>query len=246
VPGFCGNWSAIAHDQEGVVHAIPLRCRSWGCPVCAGRNKRRLRQRLDGAEAYSLITLTCNPARFNHPNSAFRGMSHAIDTLIKRVRHKYPHAKVEYFLVWERTKAGWPHCHIVFNGPYLPQRWLSHAWKEIIGAPIVDVRRISSHNELVSYVSKYLSKDPQVPTPMKRYRSSRGFFAHLVAPPPGVDAEKLRWSLEPCDTLKLGQQLSRRGYSCRMTSDSSLTAYPKGHPDAPITDCFASWLAVSR
>jgi len=246
MPAFCGAWSAVATDEEGVIHAVPLRCRSWGCPVCAARNKQRLKSRLSQADAYSLITLTANPAHHTSPTAAFRAMSHSIDTLIKRVRRKWCQATVEYFVIWERTKLGWPHCHIIFNGPYMPQSWLSANWDSLTHAPIVDIRRVHSHAELTSYVAKYLAKDPQVPSPMKRYRCSHGFFTHLTAPPPGSNPAKLTWHLEPTSTLDLGAHLSRKGYTCRLHPDESVTAWPRGHPQAPLMDSFTLRLADVR
>lgn len=172
----CKQWtlklSFADHHQ-----LIPLRCKSWRCPECAPINRRRLNRRLADTRPTHLITLTCRPASFSCPYEAFRHLSAALPNLVKRLKRQFPALDLQYLLVWERGKSGWPHIHLVARTSFLPQRVLSRHWRELTGAPVVDIRRISDHRGAVHYVAKYLTKGPGCPSPMHAFRTSRGFWA---------------------------------------------------------------------
>ena len=175
MPNYCGQWTRVGTTPTETI-IIPIRCRSWACPTCGPRNKRKLLRRMRDAPATTLITLTCNPRSYTSPDSAFRHLSQQLPHLIKRIRRRFPSSGFQYVLIWERTKRGWPHAHLLCRTSFLPQRWVSRAWGDLTGAPIVDVRAISRQDGAVRYVAKYLAKDPQAPDNMKRYRASQAFF----------------------------------------------------------------------
>lgn len=119
------------------------------------------------------MTLTCNPARHESPEAGFQAMTTAVTRLFKRLRRRYPHSEIQYALVWETTKSGWPHAHMLLRAPFIPQARLSSIWADLTGAPIVDIRPVRTQGQAVAYVSKYLTKDPSVPFGFRRYRFSR-------------------------------------------------------------------------
>jgi hypothetical protein len=55
---------------------------------------------------------------------------------------------------------------------------------ELIGAPIVDIRRVKSTDAAANYVAKYVGKQPHHFATCKRYWSTRDFCLH-----PKVDDE---------------------------------------------------------
>lgn len=175
MPLYCGTWTRIGQAENHTV-LLPIRCRSWACPTCGPANRRRLLRRLRSSNVSTLITLTANPSSSSCPDEAFSLLSQAIPHLVKRIKRQFPSAPFEYVLIWERTKQGWPHAHILARSCYLPQRWVSRQWAELVGARIVDIRTVRSVGGAVHYVSKYLSKDPYAPYGMKRWRTSRAFF----------------------------------------------------------------------
>lgn len=182
--------------------------------------------------ATTLMTLTCNPARHPHVDDAFARTSLAVNQLFKRIRRRWPDSRIEYFLVWERTKKGWPHAHLLLRAPFIPQGWLSGVWNELTGAPIVDIRAVHTPGEVVAYIAKYLSKDPRAPVGMKRYRSSRRFF-NAVLPHHGADDVKVRyWRVmhDPADVV--ARDLSQSGMPVKAHPDGSFTAFPPSHPGA--------------
>lgn len=155
---------------------IPLRCKCWGCPSCAQTNKRRLLRRLKDTHVTHLITLTCRPSVFSSPYEAFAHLSAAIPNLVKRLLRQFPAAAFQYLVVWETTKAGWPHAHLLARTSYLPQRALSRHWRELTGAPVVDIRRVNDHRGPAHYLAKYLTKTLDAPRGLRRFRTSRAFW----------------------------------------------------------------------
>jgi len=223
VPGYCGAWSAV-QEEDGTYTAVPLRCRSWACPRCAPLLRRRLVKALEGVEAHRFITLTCNPARHRAPADAYRTMSLALSHLVKRIRRLHPHARFEYFAVWEATKAGWPHLHMAARGASLPQRWLSGQWRELTGAAVVDIRRVQHADQLATYLAKELAKAPTAPAGMKRFRCSRAFLqgqrlTSWLRPPTGS-----KWQVVPVDTACQADVWRAQGKVVYVHHDGTVTA----------------------
>ncbi len=235
----CGAWSVIAEGDDGETIVHPLACRSWNCPRCRKRNKRVLLYRLGSAKVTTLLTLTTNPAAHQSRDDAFRAGSLAVNRLFKRIRRRWPGARVEYFLIWERTTKGWPHAHLLLQAPFIPQRWLSHTWRRLTGARVVDIRPVHTNQGITSYLTKYLAKDPYVPRGMKRYRHSRRFFDYLLSQVPGGDGPSHTWRVVHQSPEELAFYLSRTGHTVRLDPDGSFVAWPNGHPHAPALDSVA-------
>lgn len=101
----------------------------------------------------TFITLTAR--EHLHP----RVIKKFAQSLFKRVSRKYPSLSVVWRL--EFQKRGAPHLHCVcFNAPWIDRMWLVAAWGELVGQvnPVVDIRRVKSSRQLISYVSKYVAK----------------------------------------------------------------------------------------
>lgn len=77
--------------------------------------------------------------------------------LRKRIEHAFGFLPQYWSL---RTNEGYGVLHIVFKGGFIPQSWLSDAWRSIHGASIVDIRVLrGSPRRLASYlVANYLCR----------------------------------------------------------------------------------------
>jgi len=76
--------------------------------------------------------------------------------LVARIRRNFP--RLEYCAAIELTKRGTPHLHVLTRGDYIPQTWLSTAWKDLTGSYIVHIRKIDQVAGAVLEVTKYLTK----------------------------------------------------------------------------------------
>lgn len=179
---FCSEWSLVKADFP---HAeiIPLRCRCWTCQHCAPNRKARLRHEGRAGSPNIFITLTSPYDPQGSPDQAARDLAHAWRTVRAQYLRRHGKNSLPFLAVFEKTKKGWPHIHIIGRCSWLDQAWLSNKMHALIGAPIVDVRRVTDRGKVVKYITKYLSKDPHRFSTVKRYWKSRDY----VAPTPHED-----------------------------------------------------------
>lgn len=188
----CGGWSLVRHAADGS-HAITLWCRSWRCPDCFPRRMAALKKQAAAGNPSTFLTLTVNPMLGGTVEERAQQLSDALKVLIKRARRKFRKSRIEYFAVFEETRKGEPHLHILLRAPYLPQRWLSAVMNELISSPIVDIRRIHGRRQVVNYIAKYVSKGPRAFGTMKRYWASQGYDPRESGPERVADEFGSRW-----------------------------------------------------
>lgn len=80
-----------------------------------------------------------------------------------------------FIAVFEATKLGWPHLHILMRSRFIPQWWLATEMSELTGAHIVRIERLKSARQGAIYVAKYLGKNPHRFGTTKRYWRSRDY-----------------------------------------------------------------------
>lgn len=170
----CGGWSLVKLELH-VAKAITLWCRSWTCPDCAPFRIGGLKKMAVNGQPTTFLTLTVNPAHGQSPDHRAQELSDALKIMIKRARRKFTKAPIEYLAVFEETKKGEPHLHILMRAPFIPQKWLSDTMKELIDAPVVDIRAVGKAINAARYVAKYVGKGPKPFAAMKRYWSTKGY-----------------------------------------------------------------------
>lgn len=136
----------------------------------------------------------------------------------------HPGARFEYFLVWELTKAGWPHAHILLVADRVAKRWLSQTWRELTGSYIVDLQPISSPEHAAHYLTKYLTKDPQVPAGYRRWHRSKAFFQTHLEPPIFKSPTIGKWQLQPSSTRTQALLWFNDGYAIFQKPDGMYEA----------------------
>ncbi|HVT26071.1 MAG TPA: hypothetical protein VHD95_15705 [Rhizomicrobium sp.] len=123
---------------------------------------------------------------------------------MKRARRKFTKEPLEYLAIFEATKKGEPHLHILMRAPYIPQKWISQCMDELIEAPIVDIRRVGSAKNAAAYVAKYVGKGPKPFASLKRYWSSKNYQVDNKRPPKSDDPWGRGWRVwkEPLIVLR--------------------------------------------
>lgn len=173
----CSRIGTIVKQQAGSVKAIKVTCRSWGCPDCAPGRRRQLMLQAKEGEPERFITLTVNPHWFNSPEERAAKLVHAWRLIRRRFLKLKPNNQCEFLAVFEKTKLGEPHLHIVQRGSFMPQGWLSRQLEELIGAKIVDIRYIRDRKKVMFYVTKYIGKAAQQFASLKRYWRSKRYLS---------------------------------------------------------------------
>lgn len=185
----CEEWTLAKREGQYVTY-YPLRCRSWHCELCAPRRKSQLIDEALAGKPDLFITLTVNPDRFDTPDARAQALVKAWRTVRRRWKKANNNDNIPCFCVLEATKRGEPHLHIAARCRWLDQKWLSTQMHELIGAPIVDVRRIRRRDKAAAYLCKYIGKAPQRFAGTKRYWKTRDYKTedHVDdGPPPILD-----------------------------------------------------------
>lgn len=156
-------------------HASLLRCKRWSCELCNPYNHRRIKRAAREGQPTTFLTLTVNPARYETQDEAARDLKNAWLNLRRRMQKSFAMDRPPFIAIFERTKQGWPHLHILMRCRFISQRWFSAAMNELIGAPIVDVRFIQDTGRVAAYVAKYISKAPEAFAHCKRWWRSKDY-----------------------------------------------------------------------
>jgi len=164
----CGE-GALVNVGVNRLRATVLRCRSWTCEWCSYDRRRQLTAQAIDGNPNTFITLTVDPSRFQTPLNRARELVIAWRHVVKRAKKEYGYRSIPYLCVFEATKRGEPHLHILCRVPWIKQKWLSKQMVELIGAPIVDIRRITNSSMVAGYVAKYVGKAPHKFGTCKRY-----------------------------------------------------------------------------
>lgn len=200
----------LSHHQ--VVRPLPARCNRWSCSTCGPRKARRLRKRLERTRPSRLVTLTLRPDPSLTPKEHLALANRAWSILWRRLRRKHGPKAVGYAKIVELTRAGTPHLHIIVSCPFIEQRWLSAAWRELTGSYIVDVRKVSRRRGIAGYLTAYLTKALEVPPGMRKWSAARSYVPAEPAPPlePGELAPSGHWMR--LSALKVAATYLQAGY----------------------------------
>lgn len=170
----CSEALLVNHDDnEG--HATVLRCKRWSCELCNPFNHRRIKRAAREGQPTTFLTLTVNPARYSTPDEAARDLKGAWVNMRRAMERDWQVKRPPFIAIFEATKRGWPHLHILMRCRFIPQRWFSDTMRRLIGAPIVDVRFIDNVGRVAAYVAKYISKAPEAFAKCKRWWRSHDY-----------------------------------------------------------------------
>lgn len=164
----CGETSFISHQGHDLVVAR-FRCKSWTCPHCAPKRLKRLAKEAYLGRPTKFLTLTARAHDGWTPDEAAASLVESWKRMREAIQERFNTGIIPFIAVFERHKSGWPHLHILFRGPYIPQRWISRYMARRIDSPIVDIRAIKSRKRAAAYVAKYISKAPDQFRGRKRY-----------------------------------------------------------------------------
>ncbi len=177
---FCSDWSLVKTDPHQAT-IIPLRCRCWTCPECAPHRKARLIHEAKNGRPNVFITLTVRRRAHWPADYAARRLAAAWRIVRAEFLRKHGPGTLPFLCVFEKTKKGYPHLHIVARCKWIEQKWLSNRMKALIDSPVVDVRRVYGTDLVEHYISKYISKDPTRFDGTKRYWRSQDYLDPIRA-----------------------------------------------------------------
>jgi len=177
---FCG-YDTLEGANHTDVEGHPMRCKRWTCELCQPLRCAQLRELASSGKPNVFITLTASDECGDDPDQIARGLVRAWRDIIQRGRREGRWTKPQYLCVFEETRRHRPHLHILWRGPYIPQKWLSERMDQYMASPIVYVEAVRNRARAASYVAKYVSKAPWRWKGTKRYWRSMKWRLHEVA-----------------------------------------------------------------
>lgn len=191
---FCQEWSLVKRLHPNL-KVIPLYCHCWTCDTCRPHRKARLIFEAKRGAPHIFITLTSRYRSGHSPAAAARDLSHAWGKVRAEYIRSHGRGSLPFLAVFEATKRGWPHLHIVARARWIGQRWLSRRMAALIGAPIVWIEPIDSARKIANYVAKYIGKDPHRFAGTKRYWRSLDYLDPKSDTDEAVDAPGAVWQV---------------------------------------------------
>lgn len=210
----CGEASLVNLGiDEG--RAVTLRCRAWTCELCQPDRHRQLIALAQSGRPSTFITLTVNPARGGTPAERARSLADAWRVVVKRAKKHYAYDEIPYFCVFEATKRGEPHLHILARVRWIDQKWLSAQMQDLIGAPIVDIRQVKSKKHIAFYIAKYVGKAPHHFGTCKRYWTTRNWEVNPYEPEPVKGHWSKVWEIRSTTLEEQESAWEVLGWQCR-------------------------------
>jgi len=166
----------LVKNERHQISLYPLRCRCWTCPDCHAARTARLCAEAKQGTPNTFITLTSRRRPEWTAAQAARKLAWAWRIIRAEYLREHGKHSMPFLCVFEKTKRGWPHLHIVARCKWLNQKWLSKRMKQLTDSPIVDVRRVGGAGKVSRYITKYIGKDPYRFPGTKRYWRSQDYL----------------------------------------------------------------------
>jgi len=217
--------------QEGQTLSISrLKCKNWFCPRCGPKRKRQLQWLAKNGQPNKFITLTASPASGTTPKEKARRLKEAWKKLRRKAAKKWNGATIQFLCVFEQTKQGNPHLHILARSKYIPQNWISNEMMRLTKSPIVDVRKIRNTHHAAFYVTKYLSKAPHRFPGCKRYWRSQLWKKPSENQPEQLTPTRAFYYLVPQSPHKCIPTLIKKGFTLTEFAEPYQLIWVKANP----------------
>lgn len=130
---------------------------------------KRLIAEIVGGEPTLFLTITWHVRPGWTPEHAARRLSHAWAKYVALHNRTHGPRSLQYFVVVEATKQGWPHLHIAIRAPWISIRKLRAFLAKETASPVLKLIKLDRIHRVAAYLAKYLGKGPRQFGTCKRY-----------------------------------------------------------------------------
>lgn len=226
----CGEASLVNRGHDGL-RAVSLRCRAWTCDLCHEARRKQLVALALSGKPTTFITLTVNPAWGSSPYQRAHALADAWRVIVRLAKTKYGIKKLPYLCVFEATKNGEPHLHILCRVKWISHGWLRDQMARLMDAPIVDVQRVRNPKKLAFYLAKYIGKDPHRFQTCKRYWATRDWELTKFEPQPPPGRWHSGWELIKTPLDQLAEEWLDQGMAVQRSRHRLLVSWHGPPPD---------------
>jgi len=171
----CGQWTMVGTGTHAVAHSR-LHCKSYRCGRCGPRKRRRLGHRLAELarehKLYRMATLTLDPKLIPAGKDSITYIRGVVWRKMRVYLARRFRRRVVYIAVLELHQNGIAHLHVLLDA-FIPHSWLVGSWSALGGGRICRLQCVDVRN-VAAYLSKYLSKEQELPASVRRVTTSRG------------------------------------------------------------------------
>jgi len=189
-------------------------------------------QARDGAPT-TFITLTAAASSGETPGARARALAAAWRKVVRAACKKYGYKSIPYICIFEATKKGEPHLHILCRVKWISQKWLSNKMKELTGSPIVDIRTVKNVKQACDYVAKYIGKQPHRFATCKRYWSTRTYRKTTWEPEDKHEDWYDHWEIRSVNLEFLRTMWEAYGWRTESTRNRCVARAPPSLPEYP-------------
>ena len=166
----CKSYVSEVYDKVIILHCdvhnhikrIPYFTRF--SPLYSQRVKRKLWKQLyphiSQYRDFLFLTLTIDPKRFASQAQARQAVSKEWNTLVTRIRKRYPWVRVIRCFEWQDNGIG-IHVHALLCGlRYLPKEWIAKTWDRLSSSGwSIELNRVFDNpKRALNYILKYITK----------------------------------------------------------------------------------------
>ena len=224
----CSEATLVKQERHQITLS-PLKCKCWHCELCRPARAARLVEEAKRGLPNLFITLTSKNPGYGSPHKAARELVAAWRVVREAYIAKHGKGSLPFLAVFERTKKGWPHVHIVARCKWLDQKWLSDMMRDLIGSPVVDVRRVSGVSKVAHYITKYISKNPERFKGVKRYWRSLDYLKPTAATEADPKDPTIKWERLDGDWRYVAECHAKQGFTVEYARDRA-TIQLRGPP----------------
>ena len=212
VTASCRSRMSLVKIKYKEVGVGQLKCKCWDCVECGPRNRRRLQDRARRGCPNKFLTITSGPGNTGTPSEQACVLKKGWKNTRQYLKRHGLKEKIHFIAVWELTKAGNPHLHLLLRSKYIPQKLISDLMDRYCNSPIVDIRAVKNQRVASFYITKYIAKNPARFKGCKRHWSSMDWEE---IPDPYKCVKKITdhpWRVKFTDYLEVKAELKRQGY----------------------------------
>jgi len=153
---------------------------------------------------------------------------------------RYKGKNLEYLVVIEAHKSGWPHLHVLCRSEWIDHAWLQAQTIDLLDAHRVDVERINRRSEVNAYCAKYCGKAAHKFGTTKRYWQSGSYQLTKYKKPTSQEAPWWDTWHSSNHVIKLCESWRSMGWHVEQSSWWHAEAWREKPPDAAFPDAAAS------
>lgn len=171
----CGEGTLLADGVQEKA-AVTRRCKCWTCDNCVDGRRTRLKREAERGNPSIFLTLTTRRLSDRTAAEEARLQSKWFAELMRRMAKRTSRKRVQFLIVRESHKSGWPHMHVLIRGPYVPWQWIRAEWLAISGSDRINVKAVNNRGHAAGYIASYVKKAPAKFGNLRRYWMSQDYL----------------------------------------------------------------------